>query len=125
MCWVSTNSGNVADYGIEGYYSDILNGVDGRQYGYFNSDADVEQTIIEPVNGKSLVTTLDVNIQQIVEKNIDKFLTSLKGDEETPWDEETQRLGAKNVGVIVQNPKTERFSPWRIPDPTIPTIPEI
>ena len=59
-----TNSGNVADYGIEGYYSDILNGVDGRQYGYFNSDADVEQTIIEPVNGKSLVTTLDVNIQQ-------------------------------------------------------------
>lgn len=101
-----TNSGNVADYGIEGYYSDILNGVDGRQYGYFNSDADVEQTIIEPVNGKSLGTTLDVNIQQIVEKNIDKFLTSLKGDEETPWDEETQRLGAKNVGVIVQNPKT-------------------
>ena len=41
-----------------------------------------------------------------MEKNIDKFLTSLKGDEETPWDEETQRLGAKNVGVIVQNPKT-------------------
>ncbi len=101
-----TNAGNVADYGIEGYYSDILNGVDGRQYGYFNSDADVEQTIIEPVNGKSLVTTLDVNIQQIVEKHINRFLANLKGEEETPWDETTQRLGAKNVGVIVQNPQT-------------------
>lgn len=101
-----TNAGNVADYGIEGYYSDILNGVDGRQYGYFNSDADVEQSIIEPVNGKSLVTTLDVNIQQIVEKHITKFLDSLKGEEETPWDETTQRLGAKNVGVVVQNPQT-------------------
>ena len=37
---------DVADSGIEGYYNSTLNGVDGRQYGYFNSSSDVEQTII-------------------------------------------------------------------------------
>ena len=35
-----TYSDNSADWGIEGYYSDILNGTNGRQYGYFTSDAD-------------------------------------------------------------------------------------
>lgn len=50
-----TYSGNVADWGIEGYYSSVLNGVNGRQYGYFNTDADVEQTIISPVDGKNVI----------------------------------------------------------------------
>ena len=36
-----TYTGNTADWGIEGYYSSVLNGVNGRQFGYFNSDADV------------------------------------------------------------------------------------
>ena len=68
-----TYSGNSADWGIEGYYCSTLNGVNGRQYGYFNSDADVEQTIIEPKNGNSVVSTIDVTIQQIVEKYIQEF----------------------------------------------------
>ena len=45
---------NTADYGLEGYYSDVLNGVNGRQYGYFNADDDVEQTIVQPQNGKNI-----------------------------------------------------------------------
>ncbi len=72
-----TYSGNTADWGIEGYYSSTLNGVNGRQYGYFNSDADVEQTIIEPQSGNSVVTTIDVNIQETVEKYIKDLMDGL------------------------------------------------
>ena len=45
-----TLSRDVADIGLESYYNSTLMGVDGRQYGYFNNNADVEQTIIEPVS---------------------------------------------------------------------------
>lgn len=82
---------DTADIGLEGYYNSTLTGADGRQYGYFNNSSDVEQTIIEPSNGKSIVTTLDVGVQQIVEKYVNGF---------------NELMGAKNVGVIVENPKT-------------------
>lgn len=82
---------DVADVGIESYYNSTLMGADGRQYGYFNNESDVEQTIIEPVDGKNIVTTLDVGVQQIVEKYVNGF---------------KKKMGAKNIGVIVQNPNT-------------------
>lgn len=86
-----TLSRDVADVGIESYYNSTLMGADGRQYGYFNSQSDVEQTIIEPVDGKNIVTTLDVGIQQIVEKYVNGF---------------KKKMGAKNIGVVVQDPNT-------------------
>lgn len=82
---------DVADVGIESYYNSTLMGADGRQYGYFNSQSDVEQTIIEPVDGKNIVTTLDVGIQQIVEKYVNGF---------------KKKMGAKNIGVVAQDPNT-------------------
>lgn len=82
---------DVADVGIESYYNSTLMGADGRQYGYFSSQSDVEQTIIEPVDGKNIVTTLDVGIQQIVEKYVNGF---------------KKKMGAKNIGVVVQDPNT-------------------
>lgn len=82
---------DVADVGIESYYNSTLMGADGRQYGYFNSQSDMEQTIIEPVDGKNIVTTLDVGIQQIVEKYVNGF---------------KKKMGAKNIGVVVQDPNT-------------------
>lgn len=93
-----TYTGNTADWGIEGYYSSTLNGVNGRQFGYYNSDDDVEQTIIDPVNGNSVQSTIDLNIQQVVEKYIDKFMTGMANG---PRGEQ----GAANVGVVVANPK--------------------
>lgn len=86
-----TYDGTSADWGLEGYYSNTLNGVDGRQYGYFNEDYDVEQDIIEPTDGQNITTTLDVGAQQIVEKYVDLF---------------NKKMGAKNVAVIVENPNT-------------------
>ena len=82
---------DVADVGIESYYNSTLMGTDGRQYGYVNSNSSVEQTIIEPTDGNSVVTSLDVGAQQIVEKYVNGF---------------NKRMGAKNIGVVVENPNT-------------------
>lgn len=92
-----TYDGNEAAWGLEGYYSSVLNGVDGRKYGYFNEESEVEQTIIQPIDGNSIVTTVDVSIQQIVEKYIAQFTEEMSGG---PDGEQ----GAKNIGVIVMNP---------------------
>ncbi len=105
-----TYSGNSADWGIEGYYSSTLNGVNGRQYGYFNSDADVEQTIIEPKNGNSVVSTIDVTIQQIVEKYIQKFMDGMANG---PRGEK----GAENVGVVVADPNNGEILAMASSDP--------
>ncbi len=86
-----TFSRDVADWGLEGYYNSTLTGVDGRQYGYFNNNSDVEQTIIAPTNGKSIETTIDIGAQQIVESWVNAF---------NDW------MGAKHVGVIVEDPNT-------------------
>ena len=86
-----TLSRDVADIGLESYYNRTLTGTDGRQYGYFNSNSDVEQTIVEAVNGNSIETTIDIGVQQIVEKYVNAF---------------NERMGAKNVGVVVEDPST-------------------
>ncbi len=84
-----TASGNVGNSGIEQYYNEELNGVEGRQYGYLTSDLTLQRTIREPVNGYSVVTTLDTNIQLIAEKQIAEFMTE---------------TGAKNVSVLAMDP---------------------
>ena len=93
-----TYDGTQADWGIEGYYSDILNGTNGRQYGYFNTDADVDQTIIPAVDGKNVVSTIDVNIQQIIRQALENYNKEMATDAELT-------NGAKNIGVVVMNPK--------------------
>ncbi len=84
-----TVDNNLSDWGIEGYYSSTLNGVDGRSYGSYSGGSSVEQTIIEPTDGSSVVSTIDVGIQQIVEKYLDAFMNY---------------MGAENVGVVVMDP---------------------
>ena len=86
-----TLSRETADAGLEGYYNSTLMGTDGRQYGYINDESDAEQTIMEPVTGESIDTSLDVGAQQIVEKYVNGFKAS---------------MGAKNIGVIVMRPST-------------------
>lgn len=111
-----TYTGNSADWGIEGYYSSTLNGVNGRQFGYYNSDADVEQNIIDPINGNSVESTIDLNIQQVVEKYISNFMDGMANG---PRGAE----GATNVGVIVANPKNGEIlamatdNPYDLNDP--------
>lgn len=85
--------------GVEAYYDDLLNGTNGRTYGYLNEDSEFERTTIEPEHGNTLVLTLDMNIQQIIEKYIQEF-------DETYGDDSTNGKGAKNIGVVVMDPNT-------------------
>ena len=68
-----TSAGNVGTTGLENYYDSVLNGVNGREYGYLNADSDFEKTVIAAKDGNKLVCSLDANIQSIVEENIKKL----------------------------------------------------
>ena len=99
-----SNSLNQGSAGVEAYYDDVLNGTNGREYGYLNTDSELERTVIEPVHGNNLVLTLDVNIQQILQR-----MPIAQFDEEHadgPNSEELNGKGSKTTGVIVADPKT-------------------
>lgn len=83
--------------GLESYYNDLLVGTNGREYGYLNSDENLERTLKPAQDGKTLITSLDVNIQSIVEKHILAF-------NEEHRDEARPGYGSSNTGVIIMNP---------------------
>lgn len=87
-----------ADWGIEGYYNYSLSGVNGRRYGYWDSGSEIEQTIAEPVDGDTLVSTLDAGIQEVCEKTIADFGSIYKNG---PY---STTKAAKHIGVVVMNP---------------------
>lgn len=89
-----TNTGNVGSYGLEEYYNDTLNGVNGREYGYLNEDLNLERTVKAAVDGNSIHTTIDANVQMIVEKYLKKFNEENK-NAYTPGN------GAENVGCVM------------------------
>ena len=61
-----TASGNVGVNGLEQYYNETLNGVDGREYGYLNTDNNFEKTIKAAKNGNTVVSTIDSHIQSVL-----------------------------------------------------------
>ena len=91
-----TTSDNVGSYGLEEYYNDVLSGTPGREYGYLNDDSNLERTTIPAEDGNSIVTTIDANIQSIVEKYLKKF------DEEYR-DNAHEGNGSNNTGCIVMD----------------------
>lgn len=93
-----TVDGNMGNGGIEGYYNSTLNGTDGREYGYLDSGSSVERTVKEPVNGKTVVSTIDLQVQSVVEKYIQQFNDERKNNA-TPGE------GSKNTAVMVMNPQ--------------------
>ena len=84
-----TSGDDIGLWGIESYYDKMLSGTDGRKYGYLNDDVDLQKVTEEPQNGKTIVSTVDINIQRIAEKYISEFM---------------QETGAKNVAALVMNP---------------------
>lgn len=84
-----TTSDNTGLWGLEGYYNDELNGTAGREYGYYDADLKLERNVKSAINGNTLVTTIDANIQQIVQNKISDFM---------------KQTGGKNVAAIVMNP---------------------
>ena len=93
-----TTSGNLGMNGVENSYNSVLNGTNGREYGYLNSDSNFEKTVIDAQNGNDVTLTIDANIQKIVEDKIAAF-------EEEYRDAAREGDGSKHVGVIVMNPQ--------------------
>ena len=100
------SSGNVGVIGLENKYSSVLNGVNGRTYGYLNSDSNLEKTTIDATNGNNIVLSLDVNIQTIAEKAIADFNneTVEQWNKDHPDDQRFQ--GSKHTAALVMNPNT-------------------
>lgn len=93
-----TTSGNLGMNGVENSYNSVLNGTNGREYGYLNSDSNFEKTVIDAQNGNDVTLTIDANIQKIVEDKIAAF-------EEEYRDAAREGAGSKHVGVIVMTPQ--------------------
>lgn len=85
----ATSDGGGGNGGIEQSYNDALIGINGREYGYLNDDSNLERVIKSADNGNTVVSTIDVNIQNVVEKQINA------------WQNET---GSDRVGVVVMDP---------------------
>lgn len=92
-----TYEGNSGAIGIESAYNSVLNGTDGREYGYFDSDSSLERTVKPAKNGNTVVSTIDVTLQNIVERCILEF-NQEHADEDSP--------GSKNTAVIIMDPNT-------------------
>ncbi len=94
-----TVAGNVGNAGIESYYNSTLNGTDGREYGYTDSESSVEKTVKAAVNGDTVVSTIDITLQSIVEKHILAFNEAHKNEAQPG-------TGSKNTAVIIADPNT-------------------
>lgn len=94
-----TGKDNAGSYGLEEYYNDVLNGINGREYGYLNDDSTLERRTKAAIDGNTIVSTIDANIQNIVEKYLKKFNTDNQNAAR-------DGNGAYNVGCIVMRVNT-------------------
>ena len=85
-----TSAGNVGVWGIEEYYNSYLNGVDGREYGYVNNNNVMEQVKKPAENGNNVVSTIDFNVQTIVEKWVKYYADYYQPE---------------NLGVLIMDPR--------------------
>lgn len=83
------SDGNAGQWGIEQYYNDVLNGTNGRNFAYLNEELKMETERIEPIDGNSVVSTINLDIQKAIEARRQAF------DTET---------GSKMTTITVLNP---------------------
>lgn len=86
-----TYSGNTAEWGVEGYYNSYLNGTDGRIYGYIDDDNDMERVEKAAVDGNTVVTTIDISVQKIVEEKIAEYM---------------EKREPQRIGVVIADPNS-------------------
>ena len=81
---------NGGELGLESQYDDALSGTDGVTYSYVDEDLNAVETTKAAVNGNNIVTTIDYNVQSIIEKYMVAY------NKEKP---------SKNTAIVVMNPK--------------------
>lgn len=82
---------NTGTWGIENSYNNMLNGTNGRQYGYYDSDLNLVKTIKAATNGYTVKSTIDVNVQGIMDQHIQEYMSE---------------TGAKRVACLLMDPTT-------------------
>ena len=92
-----TQGENAGYFGLEEFYNDTLNGTTGRSYGYLTEDSTLERSIKPAIDGNTIVTTIDTNVQSIVEKHIKEFNEEYKNNFR-------DGNGADNIGVVIMDP---------------------
>lgn len=85
----SFDNGKQGSGGIEQYYNSQLIGTNGREYGYLDSESNMEKVIKSAENGNTIVSTIDANIQKIAEKYIDEWMNG---------------IGSETAAVLVMDP---------------------
>ncbi len=83
-----SSEANGGELGIESQYERYLAGIDGRKYGYIDNSA-YESNVINPVNGDTVVSTIDYKIQSIIEKALYDF---------------NSQYGSESSAVLVMDP---------------------
>lgn len=78
--------------GVEQYYNDTLVGVNGREYGYMDSETKLQSVLKQPTDGETVVTTINTNIQMALEKYLNEW--------------QTEDVGSKVAAAIVMDPKS-------------------
>lgn len=86
-----SNGNNEASLGIESSYSDELNGVEGREYGYMDAENNMEMVIKDAEDGNSVISSIDMNIQRIVQSAIEKYM---------------KKYQPKRIAVVIADPNT-------------------
>lgn len=94
------SSENQGTYGVEESYNDVLCGTTAREFGYFDSNMNLQRTVKKAKDGNSVVLTIDANVQQIVEQEIQDF--------------QKKGTGAQKVAVMMMNPKKWRSACYGI-----------
>ena len=100
------SGGNVGVIGLENKYSNVLNGVNGRTYGYLNSDSNLEQTTVDATNGSNIVLSLDVNIQTIAEKAVADWNQKTMEEWNAEHPDEPEAFGSLHTAVLIMNPNS-------------------
>lgn len=85
----SASDSSRGNWGIEEYYNDELTGVNGREYGYMDTDGSPDREVKQAIDGNTIVSTVDYTIQGYAEQFIQEFLKNHTAD---------------NVGVLVMDP---------------------
>lgn len=87
--FASANNGG--ELGIESQYDDELTGTNGTTYSYVDAGLEVTETQKAAVDGNNIITTIDYNVQSVIEKCIKEY---------------NQEKPSKNTAVVVADPSS-------------------
>lgn len=87
----TSKDGSTGINGLELQYDSFLTGVNGRKYGYLNQDSNLQRVTVEPKDGYTVVSTIDINISSIISSKVKEW---------------KNMYGAKAVNVLAMDPNT-------------------